>query len=89
LIRVSEVTVSSKQLFVSILVGWAIAVAAGFGTRVSFSRADVSAVELAGWVFLAIAPVFTALILARGRTDRSIAQVLYDVERGGDQRRSR
>lgn len=77
-----------KQLFVSLLVGWAIAVATGLATRASFSTVGLSAIEYAGWVFLASAPVFTAVILARSRENRSIAHVLYDVEQTGDARRT-
>jgi hypothetical protein len=85
--ELSEVIVSTDRLFVSFLVGWPIAVATALASRAALINAALSATEYAGWAFLASAPFFTGVIIARGRSSQSIAQVLYDAEQAGGARR--
>ena len=80
---------SKDRLFLSFLVGWPIAVATALASRAALINSGLSATEYAGWVFLASAPLFTGVIIARGRSSQSIAQVLYNAERAGDAYRTR
>lgn len=75
---------SSKQFLVSCIIGWPVAVGTALAARATFLSASFSTPELAGWAFLAIAPIATVLIIARGRPAESIAKVLYDTEHAGD-----
>ena len=80
---ISEVTVSTKGLFVSALVGWPLAVFTLLATRAISVESSVLAPEYLAWLFLACAPVVTLLIIVRGRSSQSVAHVLYETERSG------
>ena len=72
---------SEKRLFISFLAGWPLVVVTALVGRAVFVGASLSVPEYSGWFFLATAPVVTFLIILRSRSTRSIAHVLYDVER--------
>ena len=76
------------RLSLSIFVGWPSLVAIALAGRAALADAGLSGSEYAGWIFLAIAPIATWLIILRARPTGSIAQVLYDVENqdGADKR---
>jgi hypothetical protein len=80
----SEVAVSSNPLLLSFLVGWPAVVFSALTGRIALLGSGLSASEYVIWFFLAAAPVAAYLIMLRGRSTRSISQVLYDTERAGD-----
>ena len=71
---------SPRNLSLSILLGWPSLVAIALAGRAALAESGLSGSEYAGWIFLAVAPVATWLIILRARSSGSIAQVLYDVE---------
>jgi hypothetical protein len=73
----------SNRLFFSAVIGWPLAVLAALASRTAFT-ASVSTVEYTGWAFLGVVPLAIGLIIARGQSNRSITQVLYDAEHSGD-----
>jgi hypothetical protein len=73
--------VSNRRLFITALLGWPVTVLFAFALQETVLRPALSAPEYAGWVFLACAPLFIALMIASGRSTGSIAQTLYDAER--------
>jgi hypothetical protein len=75
-----EVFVSTKRILISCVVGWPIVVVMMLTARLALVDPGPSAAEFVGWVFVVAAPVLTGVIIARGRSSQSIAQVLYDVE---------
>ena len=75
---------STKRIIISCVVGWPIIVISALASRLALVDPGPSAAEFLGWVFVVTAPVLTGLIVARGRSDQSIAQVLYDVEHPGE-----
>jgi hypothetical protein len=78
--------VSTKQLFLSAVIGWPIVVLAVLVARVTFAASSLSVGEYVGWLFLAAAPVAIALVILRGQSAEPIAQVLYDAEHVKDAR---
>jgi len=76
--------VSTQRLFISAIVGWSFAVLSALGARTAFINSSPSVVESVGWVFLGCAPVAIALVILRGRSTGTIAQVLYEAEQTGD-----
>jgi hypothetical protein len=82
----SEIPVSTKQLFLSAVIGWPIIIALSFVGRTTFAAASLSFGEYAGWLFLASAPVAIALVMLRAQAGEPIAQVLYDAEHVSESR---
>jgi hypothetical protein len=83
--------VTTKRILISCLVGWPIVVVMALAGRLALLEPAPSAAEFVGWVFVITAPVLTGWIIARGSSNQSIGQVLYDVEHSGNpgQRSSR
>ena len=75
---------STKKIFISVLVGWPIVVLLALVSRVIAADSPLAGTEYAAWLFLAFAPVLTCVVIARSRPSRSITQVLYDAEHAGD-----
>ena len=73
----------SNSLFTKALIGWAVAVLLALIIRTTLVIPGLSTAEYVGWMFLGCAPVAVVMMLVRGRSARSIAQVLYDAEQGG------
>jgi hypothetical protein len=73
----------SQRLIVSLCAGWPVVVITALASRAALVSSGLSAAEIGGWIFLAVAPVLTGLLLVRGRSTPPIAQVLYDVEHAG------
>ena len=80
---------STQPLVLSVLLGWPIAVASALAGRAALINASFSVPEYAGWLFVAAAPVVTFLMIARGRSTDSIAQVLYNAEHAADSNEKR
>lgn len=78
---------SLKQSVVSAPLGWLSVILLALAARVTFVSAGISTAEYAGWIFLVCVPVAIGLILGRGRSSGSVAQVIYDAENAGDHER--
>jgi hypothetical protein len=76
--------VSLNRLFTFALVVWSLAVLSALAGRTAFISPGLTALEATGWVFLLGVPVVIAVIIVRGRSAGSIAEVLYDVEHADD-----
>jgi hypothetical protein len=87
-IRRSEIDVSTKQLFLSAVIGWPIVVLAVLVARATLAVSSLSVGEYVGWLFLASAPVAIAIVILRGQSAEPIAQVLYDAEHVAESRPS-
>jgi|RhiMethySRZTD1v2_1073278.scaffolds.fasta_scaffold03587_6 hypothetical protein len=74
---------STRQLFVTALIGWPVAVCSSLAIRMAFVAARPSTLEWSAWGFLICAPIAIALVIARSQPTASVAQVLYDAEQAG------
>jgi hypothetical protein len=82
----SEVTVPVPRLILLPLLSWLAAMSSLVALRITLVNAAVSPTEYLAWVFVYCAPAAIALVVVRDRTDRSVTQVLYELEHHGDNR---
>ena len=72
---------SLKRGLVTSVATWAGVVLIALSARGSFAAGPITWSEYAAWLFLAAAPIVLALVVGRGMSPPTIAQVLYDAER--------
>jgi hypothetical protein len=75
--------VSPSRSFPAIVVAWLTLVVVGLTVRVVAMPSAPTGSEYAAWSFLGAIPLAVLWSLMRGQSDGSIAQVLFDAERGG------
>jgi hypothetical protein len=76
-----EVIVSLNRGLVTSVATWAGVVLIALSARGSFGAGPITWSEYAAWLFLATAPIVLAVVVGRGMSTPTIAQVLYDAER--------
>jgi hypothetical protein len=76
-----EVIVSLNKLRIVVSTSWAGCVIVVLALRTILSGAPIAPSEYFAWMFLALGPAVVSLMIVRGMSSRSVAQVLYDVER--------
>ena len=74
----------SKRLFTLALIGWPVAILLALAVRTMLVTPGLSIPEYVGWMFLGCAPLAIAVMMLRGRSSGSIAQVLYDAEHAAE-----
>lgn len=75
----------SINRLLAIAVGiWAVLVLASLGARMALFNAPLTAPEITGWVLIGCSPAAVALLVLRGRSTQTVAQVLYEAEHAGD-----
>jgi hypothetical protein len=76
--------VSVSRLFVVSITAWTAIVLATLGARAALVSVPISFTESIVWLFLSFAPAAVFLLLPRGGSSSSIAQVLYNTEHADD-----
>jgi len=72
--------VSLNKLLTIAVAVWAILVLGTLGVRLALFNAPLNLQEILGWLLIGCTPAVVALLVLRGRSTPSVAQVLYDVE---------
>jgi len=72
--------VSLNRLLSIAVAVWAILVLGTLAARVVLFHAPLNLEEVIGWLLIGCTPAVVALLVIRGKSAPSVAQVLYDVE---------